>query len=311
MADSLDIDVDQYKLYKTDWLQEPTTLLKNEEQTLTKAQIKAGDLLVLKTLDYTVASEQITIHLYVTETGIPGEDRPSQDLTVPFDLHLGEFRTRIFSLALLPAASAECIQLRERTKTGHYGRLYREEAKSLKNLHISYNSEIVVQALASPPPYSQGLSLFLCIRDSISKTTTRPKECLFEGRPSPTIDDMYSFVIASLGLEWNINDVMLAKYVPHQFSWEVIEDDRETASRGNLLGNPPTKASGGIYNLKKSPVNLKEGDMLVIRKVSESQEDDFYCEGDKARREAFMASKPGGKSNRSAKKEKSVQILAK
>lgn len=275
--------------------------------------MKAGDLLVLKTLDYTIASEQITVHLYVTETGIPGEDRPGPDLMVPFDLHLSELRTRIFSLPLFTdtPASADCLQLRERTKTGHYGRIYREEAKSLKNLHISYNSEIVVQALSAPAPYSQGLSLFLCVRDSVAKTTTRPREYLFEGRPSPTVDDMYSFAVTSLRLDWDITDVMLAKYVPHQFSWEVIEDDRETARRGNLLGNPPAKASGGIYNLKKAPVNLKEGDMLVIRKVSESEEDDFYCEGDKARREAYMASKPSGKATRKSKKEKPVQILAK
>lgn len=308
----MEIDVDEYKLYKTDWLQEPTAVLKNEEMTLAKAQIRAGDLLMLKSKDYTVASEQITVHLYLTPSGLPGEDTYAQDLVVPFDLHLADFRTRVYSLSLLPpeiCPSVDYVRLRERTKTGHYGRIYREDSKSLKNLHISYNSEIVIQSVPGPIP--PGLSLFLCIRDHVSHTTSKPKEFFFEGSANPTIDDMYSFAISGLGLDWSVSDVVLGKYVPHMFVWEVIEDQRGREERGTLMGSAPVKGTGGIYNLKKAPVNLKEGDMLVIRLREGLEEDDFDSEELRVRREAYQAGKPTPKPGKKGRKEKPVQILAK
>ena len=303
-------------MYKTDWLREPTTLLKNEQEQVGKAGVRPGDLLLVQSKDFVVASEQVTLHLYVTLTGLPGEDTLTQDLMVPFDLHLGELRTRIFSLDLFtpPAKSSECIRLRERTKTGHYGKIYREDGKSLKTLKISYGSEVVCQAFEEPEQYTSGLGLFVSVRDSAARTTSKPKECTFDGSPNPTIDDLYSFVLSVTDLPWNLCDLALAKYVPHMFTWEPIDDPREASQRGSLLGTPSTKSKSGIYNLKKSPVNLKEGDLIAVKHTLDDpgNTDDFSCEGDRVRREEVAAEKRASQKGdqRRKNKEGGVRILA-
>ncbi len=47
-AQMLNVDPQQYSLYKTDWMDDPRQCLKNDKHSMKKEHVRSGDLLILK-----------------------------------------------------------------------------------------------------------------------------------------------------------------------------------------------------------------------------------------------------------------------
>ena len=87
------------------------------------------------------------------------------------------------------------------------------------------------------------------------------------GAVCPTIDHLISACIDALNVETDIKNVTLAVYRPHRFEWEVVKDKRPRDERGELLCKEPLdpRHAKGLYNVRKPPVLLKDGEIIAIR----------------------------------------------
>ena len=297
IEEALGIDMKNYKIYRTDWLREPISVLKNEEQTLQKAVLKDADLLLIKPLDEVLATEMVKLNLFISRTGTPGDCKPLADISVNEETTLAELKQQVFNLPEVYQAdkTPSQIRIRERTNTYWFGKVYREDSKSLKKLNIGFGATLVVQLLNSPDTSSQtALHLFVAERLVEQKEIGPMVSCVFEGGPTPNVDKLYKFCLETLGKDWNLRDVTLAKFVAHKFEWQVVEDQRDPSEKGSLLNQvKAAKSAQGIYNLRKGPFQLKDGDLIALRneQLNISGQDDFQCVSDKKKKEEYLKNK--------------------
>eukprot|EP00358_Blepharisma_japonicum_P007326 CAMPEP_0202945156 /NCGR_PEP_ID=MMETSP1395-20130829/6110_1 /ASSEMBLY_ACC=CAM_ASM_000871 /TAXON_ID=5961 /ORGANISM="Blepharisma japonicum, Strain Stock R1072" /LENGTH=107 /DNA_ID=CAMNT_0049644825 /DNA_START=3064 /DNA_END=3387 /DNA_ORIENTATION=+ len=104
----------------------------------------------------------------------------------------------------------------------------------------------------------------------------------------------------------------MAKYKSHSFDWEIIKDERSPNERGSLINVKNNKSGVGIYNLKKAPVLLKEGDLIAVKFNGDDPMgvDDFGCEVDQVLKEEYRKRQNGDgkKAPKKAKPEKAIKI---
>mmetsp|Transcript_13245 Transcript_13245/g.24821 ORF Transcript_13245/g.24821 Transcript_13245/m.24821 type:complete len:1121 (+) Transcript_13245:1588-4950(+) len=288
---ALELEISDFKFCKTDWLRDPAFILKNDNETLMKAMVKSGDFILVVPNTTVLAAEQVKIQLWKSETGLPDSSVFLQEVTVSHETTVNELKQILLTIPELNAPAPEYLRLRERTKFGFPGRILKEAGKSLRKINITVAANIVAQILTSPEQLSNNsLSLFVCERLSRDRDFGSFKEILLDVGASPNIDQLYDAVLRGLELDWPIADVTLAKYVPHEFIWDVMKDSRKPGERGSLLQRKVGKGTevAGIFNLRKAPINLKEGDLIAIRLNSISEGDDFQSEKDLLAREIWL-----------------------
>jgi hypothetical protein len=289
--------------------------LKNDNESLQKVMVRSGDFILVLPATTVLGSEQIKLRLWKSETGLPDSSGFLQELTVCHDLTVTELKQLLMSLPELSAPAPEYLRIRERNKLGFQGRVLRESSKSLRKLNYTVSADFLIQVLPMPEQLpANALSLFACERLVPLMDFGPFREVLLDVGASPNIDQLYEAVLTALELPWPRSGVTIAKYVPHEFGWETIKDARSPAERGNLITTKVAKgkaaAVAGIYNLKKAPVNLKEGDLLAVRLDSTAGEDDFQSERDMQARDLYLAAKKATskKSKRKLAPEKGVSI---
>ena len=71
----------------------------------------------------------------------------------------------------------------------------------------------------------------------------------------------------ALDQDFDLKEVTLAVYKPHKFEWEVVKDKRPRDEKGELLCAAPLdpRNAKGLYNVRKPPVLLKDGEIIAIR----------------------------------------------
>lgn len=289
--------------------------MKIEDQNLHKALVRDGDLLIARTNDTVLATEMVKIFVFVTKTGAPDDCEFLDEISAPEDSTLLQLKSQLLSLPKVNELNLtpSHLRLRERTKTLWFGKVFREDHKTIKKQNISFGYNLVVQVLPEPETLTQnGIFLYVCERKVNEKTRGELHEAYFDPQSTPNIDHLYEFALETLQKDWKTSDLTLAKYRNHLFDWEIIKDDRRPEERGTLMISKPNNNLKGIYNLKKAPVLLKEGDLIAVKHNLDDTNniDDFSCEIDQYLKENYKKNKPGEgkKAPRKVKPERGIKI---
>lgn len=262
------IDINEHKIYRTDWNKQPTAAIKNYTQMISKSNIGDGDFLLIKSIDTVISSEMIKLFIHFTKTGYPSDCEFLEEISVAEEMTLIKLKELIFEMPKIfcENLSPYCLRIRERTDAFWFGKIFRENEKSLMYHGINFGSCLAVQILSNPDEFKQG-SLQIYFSEWMNEFHKRgpPIEVFFDAGQSPSIDKLYQCVLDTLHPDYNIQDITLAIYKSNYFEWELIQDTRKKAERGNLMNHRSNKNSKGIYNLRKTPYFLKEGELIAIK----------------------------------------------
>jgi hypothetical protein len=164
VASTFTLDPETFKLYKADWLREPSLFLKNDSQKLEKVGVRSSDLILAVPLDVVFASELIKVELWVTETGLPSSLTFVKDVMVNSELPFDDLKTLLAAEVGATDAPLTHIRLRELGKFKQFGKIYREGNKSISKLGIGTDKQLVLQVLAAPEELGPNDIVFLCCR---------------------------------------------------------------------------------------------------------------------------------------------------
>jgi len=115
----------------------------------------------------------------------------------------------------------DCSLLRLRLKcfSGFFGKILRENKKTLKQLQVVDRSSLVVQVMSEPEELSSDTYiLFLSFRESEKREYVDTCELRFKGS---TLKDLFDQV----RLVSDEREFRLAKHVPHEFIWKEIDPE--------------------------------------------------------------------------------------
>lgn len=307
----LNFPPDQYKLYRTDWLKEPISALKQENYTLFKAAVKDGDLLLARTADTVLDTEMLKLFIFVSHKDIPTDFNFATEISVPEETTLKVLKDMIADNEKINPNKKIHLRIRELTKTMWPGKIYKEENKTIKKLSISFGSTLLVQWLESPEVYSfTGVNLYVSERNTIEKKYENIVSGFFDPGACPNIDQLYVFALGLLKKDWAVTEITLAKFKSQNFEWEVLKDSRAPEEKGKLINSKGSGTAQGIFNLKKQPYLIKDGDLIAVRHDTDpgALEDNFSCETDQTSREEYLKRKQSIKKPKVARPEKSIKI---
>lgn len=119
----------------------------------------------------------------------------------------------------------EKIRLREKSHNGFFGRIFRENHKTLKQLGMKDRSSIVLQILKEAEELTDPNTyvLLLSWRDPVEKLYKNTVEVKFTGRKFSDLQD-YMLSHADETCKQNAKFV---KHVPHEFTWKVMDGEME------------------------------------------------------------------------------------
>ena len=310
-SEVLNFPPEQFKLYRTDWLREPISALKQENQTLFKVAVKDGDLLLVKSITTVVESETLRLQFFIHESPSPLDLKPVQDISFPEDTTLKSLKDQIHQIPDLNPLNKPFIRIREITKTMWPGKVYKEDNKSLKRLAISFGSNLLVEPLDIEDSNSfTGLHIFIGLRDSKARINQNIIESYFDAGACPNIDHLYKHILDLYKLQLEFSSITLARFKANSFEWEIMKDERLDEEKGKLIGVKANTTATGIFNLKKKPFFIKDGDFFSLKiNDEENLNDDFGCVGDAEAREAYLKRRQTvGKDKKVKKAEKAIRI---
>lgn len=310
-AEVLGFQPELFKLYRTDWLKDPICALKQETQTLFKAAVKDSDFLLVKSIDTVVESETTRVQIFINNPLYPSDNRPVLELSIPEDAPLKTLKEMLKTNPELNPSNKEHIRIRELTKTLWPGKVYKEENKSIKKLSITFGANLLVEPLDLADSGSfTGIHIFIGERNSIDKSNKNIVQSFFDAGASPSIDHLYKHVIEALGKDWELGKITVARFKANSFEWEILKDERTAEEKGKLLGVKGSSTAQGVFNLKKKPYFIKDGDFFSVKlDDEENKNDDFVCKGDNEARKLYMSHRQNqSKGKKPAKPEKSIKI---
>jgi len=200
------------------------------------------------------------------------------------------------------------IRIREMRKDMFFGKILRNDQKQIKKFDLSTNSSVVVQFLSQPENLDENdIVLLLRKRNVSAKSYDNYQEFIFKATREPTISELKGSVISFKQLGIPEDELELAKYHPHEFSWaqidkKAIENERKSKSNRSKKGGKKGNKKGPkqeidtqplIENLRKAPFLLKDGDIVGYRMEIENllKDDDFQTFEDEENRLKFMEAK--------------------
>jgi len=308
----LSLEVNDHKLYQTDWLEEPVQLFNKEDRLLREAGIKQGELIVLRDKDNPIPKEVLKIDIHVTKTGFHDDSEYLGILQAREEQTFLDLKNMIAQMPYFTDKNIDvnCLRVRERRKDTFFGKIYRGDSKSLKKLGIETNCPVVIQILDKSEILTENtLVLFLRKRIVESQTYTRGEEFIWEASKEPTIEELKKAILEFKKIQGGLDSVELAKYVPHEFHWlpvnqEVIEKERNAKkgkknpkgnNKGNKKGTPAVENTTPqqAENLRKAPYLLHDGDLIAYRLEEENLEkkDDFQTKEDEENHKKFLEDK--------------------
>ena len=131
------LEPDKQTLYRVDALEEPSFAVRRTGITFAKNNVTSGELLILKSNQDLEASEKFKLFINQTFSGLSDDSHYLDDIEVPKDITLGELKDLLLDMPSLAeqARSIEnhnFVRVREKTWNGFFGRIFRENEKTLK-----------------------------------------------------------------------------------------------------------------------------------------------------------------------------------
>ena len=190
----------------------------------------------------------------------------------------------------------ERLRVREKQHNGFFGRIFKEDQKSLKQNNIKDHSTIVVQILDAPERLEKdSYVLWFSKRNIETRTYTDYREVILQGKRLKDLAlkalEVYSFESNLEGVE--PDHIQMAKHQPHNFKWQYL-DPEESITEKNKKGKQGKTFKVSEIDLKQNPILLKDGDEVGFYFGSEGDKvEDWQTEEDKLFEEEFIAG--GGK----------------
>ena len=146
--------------------------------------------------------------------------------------------------------------MREKTFNGFFGRIFRDNEKTLKQQGIKDRGTLVVQILYEEEVLEQNdYVLTYCKRDSLNRIYTDLVQVKLRAM---NINDLQLKALELFGSEDStVNSIKIVKHVPHQFEWKVLDPDEEVTYKQK---KKTVKQRAGDMDLKKPPLLMKDGD---------------------------------------------------
>ena len=185
------------------------------------------------------------------------------------------------------------IRVREKTESGFFGKIFRDNSKTLKQLGISDQDALVIQLLDEAEDLNaDDLVLTLSKRDSRKRIYTDSKQVKLVA--ATRINDILLKAVELFGKsDSTVNTIKLVKHLPEEFKWQVLNPD-ETFSYKQK--KKKIKRRAGDMDLQKAPWLITDGAHIGVI-VESSEFDDFQTETDLAASRVFNTDKKAGKKN--------------
>ena len=118
------------------------------------------------------------------------------------------------------------IRVREKTFNGFFGRIFRENSKTLKQHGVKDRGTLVVQILQEAEELGpDDFILTYSKRDSLNRTYTDMIQVKLN---ATRINDLQLKAIELFGDDTStVSTIKIAKHVPHQFEWKLLDPEEE------------------------------------------------------------------------------------
>eukprot|EP00742_Colponemidia_sp_Colp-10_P008382 GILJ01009078.1.p1 GENE.GILJ01009078.1~~GILJ01009078.1.p1 ORF type:complete len:1079 (-),score=209.65 GILJ01009078.1:147-3383(-) len=305
------VSLSDYRLFRTNWLEEVQGAVKKEDETVSAAGISENDFILLMKLTDVESGEALTIHVFKHISG-PHVDTDTVtgtctvtkcgDLNVPLDCNLNGLKAQLLSFPeFSEVVSVDSLRVRELSRDNRLGKIYKEGSKSLKKLQIAHKSSIAIQVLPMQETLSPAsLVVFLQRRIVSSRLYQEPIEVVIEPTQSkePTFSDLRANVEAFFGFQ--ADSYALARFVPYKYIWSPLQDGVTSQNGGKGKKGKQTLAAA---------YNLRDGDIIAVKLLQDdpSNEDDFMTVAD---REAAMEAEKRKEEERKARRRPRGQEVA-
>eukprot|EP00743_Colponemidia_sp_Colp-15_P009663 GILK01010573.1.p1 GENE.GILK01010573.1~~GILK01010573.1.p1 ORF type:complete len:1080 (+),score=254.90 GILK01010573.1:173-3412(+) len=316
MAAICNLDVDaaslsEYRLFRTNWLEEVQGAVKKEDETVSAAGIAENDFILLMKLTDVESGEALTIQVFKHISGphvnghtVTGNCTVTKcgDLNVPLDCNLNGLKAQLLSFSeFSEVVSVDLLRVRELSRDNRLGKIYKEGSKSLKKLQIAHKSSIAIQVLPMQETLSSAsLVVYLQRRIVSSRSYEEPIEVVIEPTQSkePTFSDLRANVEAFCGFQ--PDSYALARFVPYKYIWTPLQDGVTSQNGGKGKKGKQTLAAA---------YNLRDGDIIAVKLLQDdpSNEDDFMTAAD---RDAAMEAEKRKEEERKARRRPRGQEVA-
>ncbi|CAD8126154.1 unnamed protein product [Paramecium sonneborni] len=298
----------QHKLYKVDWLQVPSEALSDETKTISQCYLRDRDLLILCDKTAQIDCELIRFQIFSTTTGYPDDCVFQKHETMRKDATLKDLKQMIISTFNLNI-DIDNLRVRDINKNRFFGQVFRKLDLPLQKFQFSTH-DIVYQVLNKPENLQDDEMLLLIKqRDPINKVYKQQQEFIFKVSKTPTLQELKQQIQAFIGISQEIQ-LELAKFVFYEFLWLHIDpkmiqmQQQQGKGKQNKKGNQNNKSNqqskqnqqqqqqqqNVCENLRKSPINLGEGDFIGYR-LGHYPDDDFQTKEDQDLRQRMIAAR--------------------
>ena len=145
------VNPNKYTFYRVDAFDEPVMPLRRVKLPLRKSNVSTGDLLVLKSEKDLSPDEKLKLSLHFTQTGLSEDSKYLEDIEVNKEFTLTDLKQIVMDLPSLvklvgneAVRSESHLRIREKTFSGFFGRIFREQNKTLKQHNVKDHSSLVV-----------------------------------------------------------------------------------------------------------------------------------------------------------------------
>ena len=123
-------------------------------------------------------------------------------------------------------------------------------------------------------------------RDITEKVYKQKQEVILKGKHIQALQLKGLELYGADGV--TMDEVQIAKHWPGQFKWEQLDPESKHQIK-NKKGKQTKEVKLSEIELKQHPIQLKDGDEIGVRLLSEAAEDDWQTEQDKLLEAEFKA----------------------
>jgi hypothetical protein len=290
ICDAFGLEPAKFTLFRYDAFGAPGFAIRKEKAGWIKNNVSSGDVLALCSNDGLSADNKFHLSIHATNTGFSDDCKFLGEIDVSKTLKLDDLREQIATMNHFQergrTVANECMRLRDLNPANRYfGRIHRDQEKTLQNIGIKNKGHIVVQVLDEPEQLDAQTSvLLLCRRQVEARTYSEkiPHKYTYSSADKhPTIQSLKASCREFFNLASG-EHIDLCKFIPWEFEWRFLDPNQMVEERMGKKGKKKQLVKAGNMDLRKFPHFLNDGDIIGVRIGAENtnQEDDFQTDAD-------------------------------
>ncbi|EGR30925.1 ubiquitin carboxyl-terminal hydrolase family protein, putative [Ichthyophthirius multifiliis] len=248
----LNLEPNNHKLYKTDWLEDPIQLLNNEKQIIRNSMFKQQEVLVLRDILSPISKEFKKFSIFLCQSQDIYDLKSVGDIKLKEDESIKQLKEMIMSIP----DNYKYLRIMDIKKDSTLGQIHKENDKQVKKCIFSTNN-IAVQILDNEDTLkTNDILLHLKKRNCMKReyeNTNIEIILSFQKQQVLTVEFLKQIIAEKIKLGENQFDI--AKYFNYEFQWQEIKQEiQESQDNSN---NNKSKSLKQI-NLKKPPYLIKD-----------------------------------------------------